>query len=106
MPAHTVKQMLIQRLKEAERSVVYEEYYSREGEISSLALLLALKVKMVFINLGKQKRFCSPIEQIVTETYREGDRIEKRYIVEVKEKLKGPQIMISRTHPGLLETSI
>ena len=59
--AHTAKQMLIQRLKEAERSVVYEEYYSREG-----------------------------------------DRI-KCYIVEVKKTTKGPQIMISRTHPGLLK---
>ena len=93
--------MLIQRLKEAERSVVYEEYYSREGDIIT-GVITRVEGKNVFINLGKTEAILPPTEQIVTETYREGDRI-KCYIVEVKKTTKGPQIMISRTHPGLLK---
>jgi len=99
--AHTAKQMLIQRLKEAERSVVYEEYYSREGDIIT-GVITRVEGKNVFINLGKTEAILAPTEQIATETYREGDRI-KCYIVEVKKTTKGPQIMISRTHPGLLK---
>jgi len=99
--AHTAKQMLIQRLKEAERSVVYEEYYSREGDIIT-GVITRVEGKNVFINLGKTEAILPPTEQIATETYREGDRI-KCYIVEVKKTTKGPQIMISRTHPGLLK---
>ena len=99
--AHTAKQMLIQRLKEAERSVVYEEYYSREGDIIT-GVITRVEGKNVFIDLGKTEAILPPTEQIATETYREGDRI-KCYIVEVKKTTKGPQIMISRTHPGLLK---
>ena len=97
--AHTAKQMLIQRLKEAERSVVYEEYYSREGDIIT-GVITRVEGKNVYINLGKTEAILPPTEQIGTETYHEGDRI-KCYIVEVKKTTKGPQIMISRTHPGL-----
>ena len=99
--AHTAKQMLIQRLKEAERSVVYEEYYSREGDIIT-GVITRVEGKNVYINLGKTEAILPPTEQIATETYHEGDRI-KCYIVEVKKTTKGPQIMISRTHPGLLK---
>ena len=99
--AHTAKQMLIQRLKEAERSVVYEEYYSREGDIIT-GVITRVEGKNVYINLGKTEAILPPTEQIGTETYHEGDRI-KCYIVEVKKTTKGPQIMISRTHPGLLK---
>ena len=73
--------------------------------ISSLVVITRVKVKMCLSTLVKQKQFLPPTEQIATETYREGDRI-KCYIVEVKKTTKGPQIMISRTHPGLLKTSI
>ena len=99
--AHTAKQMLIQRLKEAERSVVYEEYYSREGDIIT-GVITRVEGKNVFIDLGKTEAILPPTEQIASETYHEGDRI-KCYIVEVKKTTKGPQIMISRTHPGLLK---
>lgn len=99
--AHTAKQMLIQRLKEAERSVVFEEYFSREGDIIT-GIIERVEGKNVYINLGKTEAILPPTEQIATETYREGDRI-KCYIVEVKKTTKGPQIMISRTHPGLLK---
>lgn len=99
--AHTAKQMLIQRLKEAERSVVFEEYFSREGDIIT-GIIERVEGKNVYINLGKTEAILPPTEQIATETYREGNRI-KCYIVEVKKTTKGPQIMISRTHPGLLK---
>lgn len=99
--AHTAKQMLIQRLKEAERSVVFEEYFSREGDIIT-GIIERVEGKNVYINLGKTEAILPLTEQIATETYREGDRI-KCYIVEVKKTTKGPQIMISRTHPGLLK---
>ena len=69
--AHTAKQMLIQRLKEAERSVVYEEYYSREGDIIT-GVITRVEGKNVFINLGKTEAILPPTEQIATETYREG----------------------------------
>ncbi|MCF0155712.1 MAG: transcription termination/antitermination protein NusA [Veillonella sp.] len=99
--AHAAKQMLIQSLKEAERSVVYDEYSNREGDIIT-GLITRVEGRNVFIDLGKTEAILPPTEQISTETYREGDRI-KCYIVEVKKTTKGPQIMISRTHPGLLK---
>lgn len=99
--AHTAKQMLIQRLKEAERSVVFEEFSSREGDIIT-GTIQRVDGKNVFIDLGKTEAILPPTEQISTETYVEGQRI-KCYIVEVKKTNKGPQIMISRTHPGLLK---
>lgn len=99
--AHTAKQMLIQRLKEAERSIVYEEYFSREGDIIT-AQVQRVEGRNVFVDLGKTEAILPPTEQIPTETYKAGDRI-KCYIVEVKKTTKGPQIMISRTHPGLLK---
>lgn len=99
--AQTAKQLLIQRIKEAERSIVYEEYFSREGDIIT-GLVERIEGRNVYINLGKTEAILPQAEQIPTETYKVGDRI-KCYIVEVKKTTKGPQIMISRTHPGLLK---
>lgn len=99
--AHTAKQMLTQRLKEAERSIVYEEYFSREGDIIT-GVIERVEGRNAFINLGKTEAILPPAEQIPGESYQVGDRL-KCYIVEVKKTTKGPQIMISRTHPGLLK---
>lgn len=99
--AHTAKQMLIQRLKEAERSIVYEEYYNREGDIIT-GVIQRVEGKNVFIDLGKAEAILPVTEQIPTETYTAGQRL-RFYIVEVKKTTKGAQIMISRTHPGLLK---
>lgn len=99
--AHTAKQLFMQRVKEAERSIVYEEYFSREGDILT-GLVERIEGKNVFINLGKTEAILPATEQIKDEVYEVGDRI-KCYIVEVKKTTKGPQIMISRTHPGLLK---
>lgn len=99
--AHTAKQMLIQRLKEAERSVVFEEFSNHEGDIIT-ATITRIDGKNVFVDLGKAEALLPVTEQIASETYVEGQKI-KCYIVEVKKTTKGPQIMVSRTHPGLLK---
>ena len=99
--AHTAKQLLIQRLKEAERNIVYDEYSNREGDILT-GLVERIEGRNVFINLGKTEAILPVSEQIPSESYAVGNRI-KCYIVEVKKTTKGPQIMISRTHPGLLK---
>lgn len=99
--AHAAKQMLIQSLKEAERSVVYDEFSERAGDIVT-GIITRVDGRNVFIDLGKTEAILPPSEQIASETYREGERI-KCYIVEVKKTTRGPQIMISRTHPGLLK---
>ena len=80
--AHTAKQLLIQRLKEAERNIVYDEYSSREGDILT-GLVERIEGRNVFINLGKTEAILPVSEQIPSETYQVGDRI-KCYIVEVK----------------------
>lgn len=99
--AHTAKQMLIQRLKEAERSIVYEEYFSREGDIIT-GTIQRVEGRNVYVDLGKTEAILPAAEQIPNEHYTVGSRV-KFYIVEVKKTTKGPQIMISRTHPGLLK---
>ena len=95
------KKMLIQSLKEAERSVVYDEFSERAGDIVT-GIITRVDGRNVFIDLGKTEAILPASEQIESESYHEGDRI-KCYIVEVKKTTRGPQIMISRTHPGLLK---
>lgn len=99
--AHTAKQMLIQRLKEAERSIVFEEFVNREGDILT-GTIQRMEGKNIFVDLGKTEAILPLTEQIPTEKYAVGNRI-KCYVVEVKKTTKGPQIMVSRTHPGLLK---
>ena len=99
--AQTAKQVVVQRIREAERGIIYEEYQSRESDILT-GLVQRVENRNVFIDLGKTEAVLTPAEQIPTESYAHGDRI-KAYIVEVKKTNKGPQIVVSRTHPGLLK---
>ena len=99
--AQTAKQVVVQRVREAERGIIYEEFMSREGDIMT-GLVSRVENRNVFIDLGKTEAVLTPTEQIAGETYEHGDRI-KAYIVEVKKTSKGPQIVVSRTHPGLLK---
>ena len=99
--AQTAKQVVVQRIREAERGIIYEEFMSREGDIIT-GLVSRVENRNVFIDLGKTEAVLTPTEQIAGETYEHGDRI-KAYIVEVKKTSKGPQIVVSRTHPGLLK---
>lgn len=99
--AQTAKQVVVQRIREAERGVVFEEYISRESDI--IAGVVARIVRgTVFVNLGKTEAILGHSEQMPGESYHPGDRI-KTYIVEVKKTTKGPQILVSRTHPGLIK---
>ncbi len=99
--AQTAKQVVVQRVREAERGIIYEEFMSRESDIIT-GLVQRVENRNVFIDLGKTEAVLTPTEQIPTETYNHGDRI-KAYIVEVKKTNKGPQVVVSRTHPGLLK---
>ncbi|QGG48217.1 transcription termination factor NusA [Heliorestis convoluta] len=99
--AQTAKQVVVQRIREAERGMIYEEFSNREGDIVS-GIVQRMENKNIFVDLGRVEALLAPSEQMTGESYRHGDRI-KAYIVEVKKTTKGPQVMISRTHPGLLK---
>lgn len=99
--AQTAKQVVMQRIREAERGIIFDEYYNKEGDIVT-GIIQRSERKNVIIDLGKTEAVMTPSEQTMGEEYRFNDRI-KTYIVEVKKTTKGPQIMISRTHPGLVK---
>ncbi|MCK8826268.1 transcription termination factor NusA [Natroniella acetigena] len=99
--AQTAKQVVIQRIREAERDIIYEEFSNREGDIVT-GIVQRHNKKNVIIDLGKAEAILIPPEQIPIEEYEQGDRL-KVYIVEVSETTKGPNILVSRTHPGLLK---
>ncbi len=101
MAAQTAKQVLIQRLKEAERNAVYEEFAHRQGEMITVQIG-RVDTKTVYADLGKTEGILPQTEQIPGERYKPKMRL-KCYIVEVKKTSKGPQIILSRTHPGLLK---
>lgn len=99
--AQTAKQVVVQRIREAERGIIYEEYSNRSSDILT-GTVQRMEGHNVFIDLGKTEAVLTPSEQISTEEYKHNDRI-KVYVVEVKRTPKGPQILVSRTHPGLLK---
>jgi N utilization substance protein A len=99
--AQTAKQVVVQRIREAERGLIYEEFANREGDIVT-GIVQRYEQKNVLIDLGKIEAVLQPSEQTNVEEYRTGDRI-KTYIIEVKKTTKGPQVLVSRTHPGLLK---
>ena len=99
--AQTAKQVVVQRIREAERGIIYEEFSNRESDILT-GIVQRIEQKNVFIDLGKAEAILAPSEQIAGEQYRHGDRV-KTYIIEVKKTTKGPQILVSRMHPGLLK---
>jgi len=99
--AQTAKQVVVQRIREAERSMIYEEFRNREGDIIT-GIVQRQEQKNVFIDLGKIEAVLTSTEQIPNEIYQMGDRL-KTYLVEVKKTTKGPQVLVSRTHPGLLK---
>jgi N utilization substance protein A len=98
--AQTAKQVVLQRLREAEREVVYEEYSGKESDIVS-GMVQRFEGKNVIIDLGKAEAVLPPSEQVKTEHYRPGQRL-KLYLLEVIKSAKGPQVTLSRTHKNLL----
>ncbi len=99
--AQAAKQVMIQRLREAERNIVYDEFYNRTDDIIT-GLIQRIENHNVYVDLGKAEAVLPVSEQIPTETYTVGQRI-KCYVVEVRKTTKGAQILVSRTHPGLLK---
>lgn len=99
--AQAAKQVMIQRLREAERNIVYDEFYGRTDDIIT-GIIQRIEQKNVYIDLGKAEAVLPYSEQIPTEEYAVGQRI-KCYVVEVRNSPKGAQIQLSRTHPGLLK---
>ncbi len=95
------KQILIQRISEAARDKVFEEYKDRTGEIVSGSVQQVDKGNII-VNLGKAEGFMPAKEQIPNEKFRQGNRI-RAYILNVEKSNKGPQIILSRTHPGFLK---
>ena len=99
--AQLAKQVVTQRIKEAERNIIYNEYKEKEYDIITGTVLRKDK-DMVFVNLGKLEGVIVPKEQIPGEQYYFNEKL-KLYIVEVKNGSKGAQIHVSRTHPGLVK---
>ncbi len=99
--AQTAKQVVVQRIREAERNVIYNEFSSRESEIIT-GTVQRHNRGTVFINLGRTEAVLLASEQMPREQYRQGDRL-KLYILEVKQTNKGPQVTVSRSHPGLVK---
>ena len=99
--AQNAKQVVVQRIREAERGQVYERFQSRNQDIVT-GIIERQENKNVYIDLGKVEAVLTPNEQIPGEIYQYHDRM-KTFTVEVKRSAKGPQIVVSRTHPGLLK---
>jgi N utilization substance protein A len=95
------KQILIQRVREAERDKIFEEYKNRIGEIVTGNVQQIEKGSLI-VNLGKAEAVVPTKEQIQRERYRQGDRI-RAYILDVQRTARGPQIILSRANPGFLE---
>ncbi len=99
--AQTAKQVVIQRIREAERELIYESFVDRTEEVIT-GLVRRFEQRNVIIDLGRTEAVLPVDEQIPHERYRQGERV-KTYIVDVKKTTKGPQITVSRTHTGFLK---
>ena len=99
--AQTFKQVMRQRINEAERDLKYEEYAGREGDIVT-GIIQQSDNRYTLLDLGKVEALLPQAEQVPYERYEHGARL-KAYIVEVRKTTKGPQIVVSRTHPGLIK---
>ena len=99
--AQTAKQVVVQRIREAEREIVYNEFIEKESEIVTGEVARVNK-NLVYVNLGRIEAIMTQAEQIPGEVYTAGQKI-KVYILEVKKTNKGPQVSVSRSHPGLVK---
>ncbi|HLQ87631.1 MAG TPA: transcription termination factor NusA [Enterococcus sp.] len=99
--AQTAKQVVTQRVREAERGIIYSEFIDREDDIMT-GIVQRQDPKFIYVSLGKIEALLPQSEQMPNESYKPHDRI-KVYITKVEKTTKGPQIYVSRTHPGLLK---
>jgi len=99
--AQTAKQVVVQRIRETERGMIYDDYISRQGEAVT-GVVQRISNNTVFINMGRAEGILSVGEQIPGERYNVNDRL-KVFVMDVKRSTKGPQVFLSRTHPGLVK---
>jgi N utilization substance protein A len=99
--AQTAKQVVMQRIREAERDVIFDQFKEKEDELIT-GTIQRFHNDNILIDMGKTEALLPPSEQIAGEKYEVGKRI-KLYVVEVSSTSKGPRILVSRTHPGLLK---
>jgi transcription termination/antitermination protein NusA len=99
--AQTAKQVILQKLRDAEREITHEEFAGREGDVVT-GIVQQDSHRYTLLDLGKVEALLPVQEKVPAESYRHGERL-KAYIVEVRRTSKGPQIIISRTHPELLK---
>jgi N utilization substance protein A len=98
--AQSAKQVIIQKMKDAERDIIYEDYKDRRTEIIN-GIVQRIDKGGITVNLGRAEAILPYREQVPRETYRQGDRI-RAYVLEVNRETRGPQIVLSRTHPDFL----
>lgn len=99
--AQTAKQVIVQRIREAERDIIFTEYSARQGDIVS-GVVQRYEQRNILVDLGRAEAVLPQSEQVPYENFRHGDRI-KAYVLEVKKTTRGPQVVISRTHPNLIK---
>lgn len=99
--AQTAKQVVVQRIREAERGLIYDDYSNRQSEIVT-GIIQRISNDTVFINMGKTEGILAATEQVPGEKYVINSRI-KVFIMDVKKTTKGPQVYLSRSHPGLVK---
>ncbi len=98
--AQSAKQVIVQRMKDAERDLVYEDYKDRKNEIIN-GIVQRQDPDGIIVNLGRTEALLPPSEQVPREIYHKGERI-RAYVLDVKRQTRGPQIILSRTHPQFL----
>lgn len=98
--AQSAKQVIMQRMKDAERDLVFEDFKDRKGEIIN-GIVQRLDPEGIIVNLGRTEALLPPSEQVPREIYHKGERI-RAFVLEVKRQTRGPQIILSRTHPQFL----
>lgn len=99
--AQTAKQVVVQRIREAERGMVYDDFITRQGEIVT-GTVQRKSGETMFINIGRAEGILSANEQVPGEHFKVHQRL-KVYIMDVKKTTKGPQVFLSRSHPGLVK---
>ncbi len=98
--AQSAKQVIIQKMKDAEREAVYSSFVDRKGDIIN-GIVQRIEHGNIIVNLGQTEAVLPADQQIPKESYRRGDRL-RAYIQDVKEESRGPQVILSRTHPNFL----
>lgn len=100
--AQTAKQVIIQKIREAERDSIFEEYHKREGDVVT-GHVHRIEKKAIIVDFGKTEGILPAREQSPQDEYRQGDII-RAYVLEVKRTSRGPEIILSRAHSGLVKT--